>query len=283
MRSAINRSDIKEANMKKILRLLKKRNNRGFTLVEVIISCALLGILVIGMCGFVAPVLSQIKDREQNAHALMISEAMQAYINRSIKNSNYVAIFENVTRADMISTGDAKDIDAVKDMFEFVRKAENKDIYEIKCIGIRWLEDKKTNRHRYMLTNEYFSSTGYYLDAASTTRMVFDECFYDNSFPKVTLDILTKDSKNTAIKTIIDVYENQDLDKLDFEGIGYADLININNTKINQYGTYKLYSKADTTIRTADEFAADHADDNVMPDTYIYYITRKVKIITTTP
>lgn len=268
--------------MNKILRLLKKRNNRGFTLVEVIISCALLGILVIGMCGFVAPVLSQIKDREQNAHALMISEAMQAYINRSIKNSNYVAIFENVTRADMASTGKAKDNDAVKDMFEFVKKAENKDIYEIKCIGIRWLEDKKTNRHRYMLTNEYFSSTGYYLDVDSTTRMVFDECFYDNSFPKVTLDILTKDSKNTAIKTIIDVYENQDLDKLDFEGIGYADLININNSKINQYGTYKLYSKTDTTIRTADKFAADHADDNVMPDTYIYYITRKVKVITTT-
>ncbi len=29
--------------MKKILRLLKRRNNGGFTLVEVIISCALLG------------------------------------------------------------------------------------------------------------------------------------------------------------------------------------------------------------------------------------------------
>ena len=166
-------------------------------------------------------------------------------------------------------------------MYEFVKKDENKNIYELKCIGIRWLEDKKSNRHRYMLTNEYFSVAGSYLDNDTTTRMVFDECFYDNSFPKVTLDILTnKEGKNASIKTIVDVYQDQDHSRLDFEGIGYADLTNINNKRINQFGTFKLYSKDETAFRTADEFAAAHGDD--MPDTYIYFVTRKVKAVTTT-
>ena len=43
--------------MKYLKRLLSKRNNAGFTLIEVVISVALLGILVLSMTFVVTPVL----------------------------------------------------------------------------------------------------------------------------------------------------------------------------------------------------------------------------------
>ena len=60
--------------MKKILRLLKRRNNGGFTLIEVIISCALLAILILAVMGMVTPVMSVVMSNEKNANALMIAE-----------------------------------------------------------------------------------------------------------------------------------------------------------------------------------------------------------------
>ena len=43
--------------MNKICRFFKKRCKSGFTLVEVIVSCALLAILLMGMMLFITPIV----------------------------------------------------------------------------------------------------------------------------------------------------------------------------------------------------------------------------------
>lgn len=46
---------MRRIDMKSMIRLLKKRNKGGFTLVEVVVSVALLAILMGGMMMFIAP------------------------------------------------------------------------------------------------------------------------------------------------------------------------------------------------------------------------------------
>lgn len=127
--------------MKKILRLLKRRNNGGFTLVEVIISCALLGILILAVMGMITPVMSVVMSNEKNANALMIAEAVEAHIDRNIKNSVYCAVFTNAgannsalgaLSTDLTeSTGLLQQNEALKEMLSFISSDNNKDIYEM--------------------------------------------------------------------------------------------------------------------------------------------------------
>ncbi|MBD5129035.1 MAG: type II secretion system protein [Ruminococcaceae bacterium] len=301
--------------MKKILRLLKRRNNGGFTLIEVIVSCALLGILILAVMGMITPVMSTVMSNEKNANALMIAEAMEAHIDRNIKNSVYCAVFTNAAAnnasygsksTDMESTGPIVNSDAFTEMVDFMQADNNKDIYEMKIIAVRWLEDTKTHRYKYMLTNikpkikDDGSLDVHALYSAPETR-VFEDCFYENLFPDVKFEVLAYNehedndstkpitsTRNVALKTTIDVYSNSGMEALAASGDGYADFINIRTKSINPDGDYKLYSieggndamgqpiTVTTQLRTDDELTATFGV-TAHPETYIFYITRKLK------
>ncbi|MDE7361702.1 MAG: type II secretion system GspH family protein [Oscillospiraceae bacterium] len=288
--------------MRRFSRLLKLRNKSGFTLVEVIVSCALLGILIISVLGMITPVMSVVMNNEKNANALMIAEATEAYIDRNIKNSVFVAIFTNANPSDILSAT-IDEHEAVKEMKAFLNDGDNKDIYDLKIIGIRWLEDPKTHHYKYMLNNlkpRYDSSFNLVGGAGLKCTNVFEPCFYDNLYPNISFEVMpyneyedndkTKpivSTKNAALKTTIDVYSNSAMTALAASGEGYADLINIRTPAINRGDIYKLYSieggndamgnpiTLTTQIRTADEFAATFPSTN--PETYIFYVTRKLK------
>jgi len=301
----------------KLIRLLKKRGKSGFTLVEVIVSCVLLGILILGVFSVVTPIISGVKSREQNANALMLAEAAEAYIDRSIKNSIYVVIFENAKPDDMKEGATIPESEQMKEMVSFINGPENKDaagneVFELKCIAVRWGEDKKSQRYKYMITSETVDKEKGIVDTAPTTSKsynVFETCFYENLFPIFNFEIMKADviddegnpvtdpatgdvlqQEIPAIKTTIDVYRDSELQELAFKGTGYADLTNIKRQSKN--GSYKLFSKdgikdadgnivdgSSTVLREADSFGEDEH-----PETYIYFITRKLKAITpTTP
>lgn len=299
--------------MKKILRLPKRRNNGGFTLVEVIVSCALLGILILAVMGMITPVMSVVTNNQKNANALMISEAIEAYIDRNIKNSVYCAVFTNAgannsalgsKSTDLESTGLISKSDALKEMLDFMKADNNKDIYEVKVIGIRWLEDTKTHQYKYMVTNisPKLKDDGSFetLYSARETR-VFEDCFYENLYPKVEFEVLAYNehedndeskpitsTRNVALKTTIDVYSNSSMESLAASGNGYADFINIRTKAINPEGNLKLYHieggndamgnpiTISTQLRTDDELEADYGV-TAHAETYIFYITRKLK------
>ena len=89
---------------KRIRRRLLKRNNAGFTLVDVIVASALLGVLLLGVIGFTQPVLESVREKEQNARAVMLCETIESYIAQSTRYAYFVQTFSNVIPADVTST-----------------------------------------------------------------------------------------------------------------------------------------------------------------------------------
>lgn len=285
--------------MKKILRLLKRRNNGGFTMVEVIISSALLAILILAVMGVMTPIMSAITSNEKNANALMIAEAAEAYIDRNIKNSVIVAVYTNAMISDFTgSPGKAITSQSMKDMLDFLNKDDNKNIYDIRVIGVRWLEDKKSHQYKYMLTKltpQLKSDLSGF--TAFTETPVFESCFYDNLYPKITFEPIAYNehedgdetkpiisTTNVALKTTIDVYGSFKMESLAAQGKGYADFINIRHKVVNESKLYSIEGGNDamgnpiespTQLRTDIEFKGEFGD-TAHPETYIVYVTRKL-------
>ncbi|MGN1110512.1 MAG: prepilin-type N-terminal cleavage/methylation domain-containing protein [Oscillospiraceae bacterium] len=184
--------------LRRIKRLLRKRNNAGFTLIEVIIASALLGILMLGVFGFVQPVMASVKAKEQNARAVMLCETIESYIANSTKLAYYVQTFSGVTAADITTATTAPapivsekytgtefpdQADAsLSEMFSCMNSVLNTTNYEIRCIGMRWRTDPKTGEKKMMLTNEVVDQNTGALDPAKS-KLVFETCFYDGLYP----------------------------------------------------------------------------------------------------
>ncbi len=207
---------------KRIKRLLRKRNNGGFTLVEVIVASALLGVLMLGVFGFVQPVLKSVREKEQDARAVMLAETIESYISSSTKYAYYVQTFSGVTHSDVKSLNtatlapiakakyisnkfdlideDAKDKEqaekdaeladkvfveaegTLENMIDCMNNVVGTENYEIRCIGMRWLLDPKSGEKKMMLTNETVDQKTGSLDL-SKSRLVFEPCFYDGLYP----------------------------------------------------------------------------------------------------
>lgn len=288
--------------MRKFSRLIRLRNKGGFTLIEVIISCVLLAILILAVMGMITPVMSVVMSNEKNANALMIAEAAEAYIDRNIKNSVYCAVFTNANRNDVTAAA-IDEHDAVKEMKDFLNDGNNKDIYDLNVIGIRWTEDPKSHLNKYMLSVmevPYDSSFQLISGGLLKEKNVFDACFYDNLYPdfrfevkpyneydKETTPPTMTSTRNAALKTTVDVYSNHEMTALAASGEGYADFVNIRTPAINRGDIYKLYSIESgtdamgnaitvyTQLRTPEECAALYPASK--PETYIFYVTRKLK------
>lgn len=186
--------------MKKRLRRLRRfRSSSGFTLVEVIIACALLGILILGMMGFITPVLRSVREKQSDARAYMLSEAINTYIYSATQNAYYVATFSGAAIGDA-SGATPKIVGLAYSGTEFpkMNKSGNKglaslkecfdalgtDNYEVRCIGIRWREDRANGVKKLMVTNETVDQVKMTLDPTKS-RLVFEDCFYSGLYPMV--------------------------------------------------------------------------------------------------
>lgn len=182
----------------KLFRLLKKRNNSGFTLVEVVISCALLGILVIGVLSFATPVMNMVSSGRKNARATMLAESIDSYISGMLKNAKLVEVFQytSIERAKDTGTaglksaaGSAADKGLNKiDTFMQANPTE----YEVHCLGISWTEDtKRDGQRKLVLTNNTIDTsldgTSYKLNVKDVSK-VFDDVLYEGLYPVIRLE-----------------------------------------------------------------------------------------------
>lgn len=268
--------------LKRMKRLLRLRNKSGFTLVEVIIACALLGILVVGILGFATPVLNGVRAREQNARAVMLSEAIDSYIANTIQYAFYVQSFSDCTFSDTdASSGDpavlsmkyeGKQFEKQKgkgltDLLNCLNNDLAGDVFELRCIGVRWMTVSRFGDKKLVLTNEKVDQSTGRLDPSKTT-LVFDPAFYDGLYPIVRFenysnqyqlkddaghmqDMVKPEDVDIApgIRIVTDVYVSPDCYNvrenvrnsavMTFSGISYADFPNIRSNLLNK-GVYKL-------------------------------------------
>lgn len=207
---------------RKLKRLLRLRNSSGFTLVEVIVACALLGILVIGVMGFAVPILSSIREKEKNARAFMLSEAISTYIYSTTQYAYYVSTFTGAAAKDTVGADETitkltytgtefpkkngKGLSTLKACYDKL----GSDKYEIRCIGIRWREDQISGEKKLMVTNEKVDQVKLTLDPAKS-RLVFEECFYNDLYPMITFENYSNQYQIKEGDTLVDRVEDKDL------------------------------------------------------------------------
>ncbi len=275
--------------MKRLKRLLSKRNNGGFTLVEVIISTALLGILVLGVTMFMSPLFGIMQDNKADVRANNLGTTLNYYISRSIRNACYLAVYENAKYDDFTGTAP----DNVSTM-----AGKTSESYRLKCISIRRVQDYKGN-YKYMLFNEKVMSGGLLSSdnstAAISDRKVFEDCYYDGLYPLIEFEKPKKLEKqegtnpdgskkisyveSTAtggeeyadsikIKVTIrdkDTYPDYtDTNDVIFVGEGYSEIRNVK------------MSKADAGLGLGYEMYAT-TDNGTGSDIYIFYVERILK------
>ena len=188
---------------RKMKRLLRLRNKGGFTLVEVIISCALLGLLVMGVFGFVTPVITSVGVKRQNARATLLSEAIDSYIANSVQYAFYVQVISYCASGDTDSTAGDPNVLGVtyadttfpnysgkglSDLLNCLHNDLAGEVFELKCLGVRWMDVPGSNgQKKLMLTNEKVDQTSGRLDPAAA-ELVFDPAFYEGLYPIVLLE-----------------------------------------------------------------------------------------------
>lgn len=182
--------------MNKLLKLLRKRNNGGFTLVEVVISCALLGILILGVAGFAGPIMRMIGDNQKDARATMLAEAINAYISGLMHKSAYVAVYENVCPDDLASNGVSmlNATPADKGITKINSIAQSSSRYQICCLAIKWLKDEKTGNYKLMLENQIIGEDLKIENSAP----VFTDIMYDGLYPTIKFETFGPLVENTS-------------------------------------------------------------------------------------
>ncbi|MGN0670798.1 MAG: type II secretion system protein [Oscillospiraceae bacterium] len=266
--------------MKRLKRLLRrKRKNSGFTLVEMVVSCGLLGILIVGVTAFIGPVLRSAAENEKNVRATLLAQTIDEFVSRSTRDSYYVAVFTDAKRSDAYDGGDIAQNENILAMKDFVDK--NKEIYELKCFSYSWAEDTQSHEYKYMLMTEKFKTASAALE--NNPAPVFEYCFYDGLFPQITVEpIMVKkgsaDSSDegsdsgsgssnevaAAIKTTYTIYTKQEMKNEEFIGVGYTEFCNVRvDSDDNKTMKFKFYGVE----------PMDSGEEH--PTTFIYYVARK--------
>lgn len=294
-------------------RLLKKRNNGGFTLLEVIVSCALLSILVLGVMGFIGPVMSIVRVNEKNARATMLAETINSYINGCLKNAKMVEVFTLSDVGDIIIPGvpsfRAKP-DGLNKIDNFMSVAANADKYEIRCLGATWMygSGSDNDKAKIVLTNCTLNrgnttiSTGTVqsleLQSSSSQVKVFDDALYEGLYPivNVTNFSATKDEDGNytgdnvnGFKVETEVYSDakcynilpaeRNKSHLAFIGASYIQCVNMVKDNGAPEPASNVIPMSDSLQHAIDGHTAlayTSGDQTFFyPNTYIYYVVPK--------
>lgn len=270
--------------MKSILKLLKKRNSGGFTLVEVIVSTALIAILLAGIMLFISPIIQTFNDTSKSFTAENTATCVDEYITKNIRNASQIAIFANTNETDLQSTYGSQ----IATMNSYCSKingsasAENKT-YLLKCLSLKF--DSTDNRY-YLYEEEVDMNAGGALKSGKSTE-IYSKALYNGLYLTMDFSIpddQTKDEsgavsgakRKDALQTVIRAYDDETYSDLVFQGTGITELRQIKvmlangGTEANYY--IKLFP--DTIKSFGDTDAGSR-------DIYIYYVVRQLSAVTT--
>lgn len=280
-----------------------RRNNGGFTLVEVIVSSALLGILLVGMIMFISPVMQLMQDEQKDARGNIIGSSLEHYISRSVRSTIFLKIFTNATITDTNIGGAINTDPDLIAMMNWCNEPANQNRYEVRCISIRKTDDARNRTEsnlptsRFMIYQEYFATGATNLDQ-SYSLPVFDNAFYGDLYPRITVKQATNkyeenrysDSQvadpateegRPSIEVTVDIYDDQNFGPTNkvFSGFGLTELFMIaNKDKMTDGDTKNAKIYDETQVRNDSVANTENAHD-----TFIFYIARKAKAPSTPP
>lgn len=267
--------------IKKVRRLLSRRNRGGFTLAEVIVSSALLVILLLGMAFFISPVMSMIGSNEQASRADTVATSIEYYLSRSLRNASHIAIYTGASYDEVQSNETVKN--EVNEMLNCV-KSNSKNT--LKCISIRKGYDGFEQVYKYFISNETFaSSSDILLDGNSLNstldedKLVFEKAFFRDLYFDIdisrpfSLDEPTELAN--SLKIVVRAFQDSDMNdaSLIYLGTGYTELLNIANAQ--QESSLSLGYKVYPGEKDADNNPTGNFNNlGTGDDIFIYYVER---------
>lgn len=202
--------------MKKLLNLkrLLKARSKGFTLVEVILSCALLSILILGIMMFVTPVLKMVTSGQKNARATMLSETVDTYIAGVLRTAAVVEVFENVNLTS--TTGGSVNLGAlssnaqqgINKISDFMSKSSedgipNSSQYEVRSLALVCKDDGAITSQGVRLYNATVDSGTLNLDATSlkTENQALNDLMFEGLYATIKLENFNTINSSTGAET----------------------------------------------------------------------------------
>lgn len=187
---------------------MKIRNKKGFTLVEMIISLAIISIMMMGMLAFFGPVTSTIKDMSKKTDAETAVVNITSYITKSITQAKKVVVCQGMKFSDVQSK---MNNDEIGNKFLSSALPFDPAVDEIKCLRLSWVPRVGTSKG-YMLVDEPMKQvvgTGFgFVDAADYSingipdtmsgKKVYNDGYYKN------FNFIMKFSIEKAIEKSID-------------------------------------------------------------------------------
>lgn len=260
--------------MRPVIRLLKKRGRGGFTLVEMIVSVALLAILLGGMMIFISPIIRSFNDTTTNLTAENTATCIEEYITKSIRNASQIGIFANTSSTSVYKTYQTQ-IGKMNSFCNSVNGTSTNKTYELRCISLKYDDTDK----KYYLYNEAvnMAANG---QLSGTSTLAFSKSLYTDLYLTISFELpanadygsvdSASPSRNDALQTTVKAYTDENCTSLAFQGDGITELRQIKVMLANG-GTAEQYY---ITIPSAvTDFSASVAGSR---DIFIYYVVRRI-------
>lgn len=266
--------------MKKILKRFTQRRNGGFTLVEMTVSVALLGVMMAGMMLFIAPVVRSYNQDKADANAQNVTTCLQEYISRTLRYAYQVTIFENTSYSDIKSNASyTSQIEKMNSFCGAVNGTAVNKTYLLKCLSLKF--DSTDNRY-YLYEESVNMSANGALDETKSKK-VFADCMYSDLYTTFSFslpkngDFAADPSKGEFRKDSLQVdfltYNDKGFSNLVFAGTGISDIRNVKGMLEDGGKDSNYFIK----IEPASPLGfADMTDGH--RDIYIYYVTRSYGI-----
>lgn len=267
--------------MNKMLRLFKRTS--GFTLVEMVVSVALLAILLMGMMLFITPIIRSFNDTNRDMIAENTAVCIQEYITKSIRNANQVVIIQNasgnITDFESDAAYSAK-IKTMNDWCSSVNGTEENRLYELRCLRLHYDE----SMNNYLLYEETVKMNNEGKIDTLLSREVFSRCLYNDFYFTFDISKLANADeganplRDDALNIKIMAYRDSTRNNLAYVGTGITELRQIKVMLAAGGKTSDYYTEMYPAVpKNLGETAEGQRD------IYIYYVVRKVGVTATIP
>lgn len=265
--------------MRSIIKLLKKRGSSGFTLVEMVVSVALLAILLGGMMLFITPIVRSFNDTQTDLTAENVAVCLNNYITRTIRYSSQVAVFSNTNYTDIQSSTEYKARIQSMNAYCTSKNGGGNNTYYLRCLSLKYDDATK----RYYLYEEDVDQTNGNLNP-DKAKKVFSDCFYNDLY--MTFEIVQPENgdyptlegstplRNDALQVTIAAYKDEDRRNMVYHGDGVFELRQIKG--MLAHGAKATEYNVTSAPATLLDFGSMTDGSR---DIYIYYVRRTLAVI----